>query len=267
MTPASALTGPEAIPMVQGGANVKSTPSAIATFIGAAKDNATGSDPGVSNDNTQGYAAGSLWVNTTTGWTWVCRDASTGAAVWNAVSMQTHPGYQSGRYYIPAPVTTQADNLNTGSCWYTRWMCMQRVTLNSFGMFVTTGSAATTFLIGLYNSSGGQPSTLLTQPSSSLSSATSGVFVSQSLSAPYTIDPGLYFFGVMTSSSTPNFSCEAYSPIQMWALGMASPSTTNPMYGFKQTQAYGSGLPASASGLSEATLNSQAQAPIVWFSR
>lgn len=39
--------------------------------------------PTVSNDNTQGYSAGSLWLDTATGVTYVCISAATGAAVWN----------------------------------------------------------------------------------------------------------------------------------------------------------------------------------------
>lgn len=242
-----------------------------ASFPPAPLNHSATSDPGVSNDKTQGYSAGSLWENTSTGFTWVCRDASTGAAVWNSVSMQTHPGYQSGRYYVPDKVGTQADNVNTGTCWYRHWMCQQRVTLGSLGLFVISGTAATTALVGVYSALNGQPNTLLGQLASSLSLATSGTFVTAAFSGggTLTLDPGLYFFGVMTSSNSPNISCETYSPIQMWTIGCTSAnvSMVNPIYGFKQTQAYGSGLPATASGLSEALLNSQAQAPLVFFSR
>jgi hypothetical protein len=40
-------------------------------------------DPGVDNDETQGYSAGSLWINTATGVQFFCKDASAAAAVWN----------------------------------------------------------------------------------------------------------------------------------------------------------------------------------------
>lgn len=39
-------------------------------------------DPGVSNDNTQGYSVGSKWLNSSTNVWWRCLNASTGAAVW-----------------------------------------------------------------------------------------------------------------------------------------------------------------------------------------
>jgi hypothetical protein len=43
------------------------------------------SNPAVSNDNTQGYAIGSVWINTNTDVAYRCFDASTGAAVWTLI--------------------------------------------------------------------------------------------------------------------------------------------------------------------------------------
>jgi hypothetical protein len=40
------------------------------------------SDPGVGDDDGDGYAIGSWWVNITAQRVWLCEDASTGAAVW-----------------------------------------------------------------------------------------------------------------------------------------------------------------------------------------
>lgn len=38
--------------------------------------------PGVSNDNTEGYSPGSIWVDVTNDKSYTCLDASTGAAIW-----------------------------------------------------------------------------------------------------------------------------------------------------------------------------------------
>jgi hypothetical protein len=46
-------------------------------------DNLTATaDPTVSNDNTQDYASGSMWLNATAGRAWICQSAATGAAIW-----------------------------------------------------------------------------------------------------------------------------------------------------------------------------------------
>lgn len=49
---------------------------------------AAAADPAVGNDNTQDYATGSLWINTTASPArlWMCVSAATGAAVWAQIS-------------------------------------------------------------------------------------------------------------------------------------------------------------------------------------
>jgi len=47
---------------------------------------AANTEPGVSNDNTEGYGVDSRWIDTTAGEAYVCLDASTGAAVWGHIT-------------------------------------------------------------------------------------------------------------------------------------------------------------------------------------
>lgn len=42
--------------------------------------------PAVGNDNTQGYAVGSFWLDTTNDNLWACVDSSTGSAVWRKLN-------------------------------------------------------------------------------------------------------------------------------------------------------------------------------------
>ncbi len=44
-------------------------------------------DPTAANDNTQGYGAGSHWLNTALNKEWTCYTAGTGAAVWHYVTL------------------------------------------------------------------------------------------------------------------------------------------------------------------------------------
>ena len=62
----------------------KVTLAQVATYLRGNNGNNTTAttDPGVSNDNTQGYFVGSLWVNTTNGRVWIAQAVATGAAAW-----------------------------------------------------------------------------------------------------------------------------------------------------------------------------------------
>lgn len=57
----------------------------VSTTGGGAVPYSGTSDPGASDDNTQGHVAGITGVNTSTGDMFICLDASTGAAVWQAI--------------------------------------------------------------------------------------------------------------------------------------------------------------------------------------
>jgi hypothetical protein len=61
---------------------------------GVVKNNhSASSDPTVNDDDADGYAIGSVWINTTTDVAFVCAHASTGAAVWVQSSISlTSPG-------------------------------------------------------------------------------------------------------------------------------------------------------------------------------
>jgi hypothetical protein len=68
-----------------GSARIKKvTLAQVATYLRGNNGNNTtaAADPGVSNDNIQGYFAGSLWVNTTNGRVWIAQSVATGAAAW-----------------------------------------------------------------------------------------------------------------------------------------------------------------------------------------
>lgn len=71
-------------------ANITTVATNMASVINAAnnipKANRTATtNPTVSDDNTQGYSAASIWVNTSTNAVFMCTNAATGAAVWVSV--------------------------------------------------------------------------------------------------------------------------------------------------------------------------------------
>jgi hypothetical protein len=75
-------------------------PAANGGMGGQNKMDAT-TTPVVTNDNTEGFAPGSLWENTTTGRIYICVGSSTGAAVWRELLQ-----VQNGNAVLPAATDT-----------------------------------------------------------------------------------------------------------------------------------------------------------------
>jgi hypothetical protein len=108
---------------VSGGELDQSTDQALLLAdLGKSNLSAT-TDPGVGNDQTQGYSVGSFWTNQTGTRAWICISAATGAAVWIPVlksnlSATTDPGVGND--------TTQG--YSVGSTWVNtsngrNWLC------------------------------------------------------------------------------------------------------------------------------------------------
>jgi hypothetical protein len=70
----------------------------------------TTADPVVGNDNTQGYYQGYLWIATTSGTTFVCEDASTGAAIWTEINGSGFPF--SGSAIITGSLLVSGSNVD-----------------------------------------------------------------------------------------------------------------------------------------------------------
>ena len=78
--------------------------------VAQAKDNlAATTDPGATSDNTQGYVAGSIWINTAAFRVWICQSAATNAAVWLLDGVQPGVGVE------PANMLTQFGGSAFGS--------------------------------------------------------------------------------------------------------------------------------------------------------
>ena len=70
----------------RGGGALHSTVSASGAGFMPQSNLAATTNPGVGNDNTQGYIVGSEWLNTTAQTAWVCLGNATGAAVWKELT-------------------------------------------------------------------------------------------------------------------------------------------------------------------------------------
>ena len=74
------------------------TASDLLSWVGSAQNNLVGmARPGPTNDSSEGYSAGSVWIDTTSDQGYVCLSATEGAAVWgNTTSVARETGLISG---------------------------------------------------------------------------------------------------------------------------------------------------------------------------
>lgn len=72
-------------------------------------------DPTVNDDTGAGYGVGSAWVNTTTDTAFVCLDASSGAAVWDQISLVAK--YNTSATVAPTVNDDSGSGYSPGSLW------------------------------------------------------------------------------------------------------------------------------------------------------
>lgn len=164
------------------------------------------SSPGVGDDDGDGYHPGSMWFRIDTGELWVCRDASTGAAVWHRVNGPLFDIYIAGNYYhfpftsgtdsATATVTAAADTLKAFP-----FVLPKRCAISH--LWSRVGTQNGNWAMAIYNANA---TTLL--PTTALASNTAGAVPAAgngefALSAAAQIEPGrVYWAAINFSGST-----------------------------------------------------------------
>lgn len=70
---------------------------AIIAISGGKRNTSAAVDPGVNDDSSGGYTIDSLWINTATGISFRCFDATVGAAVWKQILDQASADVRYGQ--------------------------------------------------------------------------------------------------------------------------------------------------------------------------
>jgi hypothetical protein len=107
--------------------------------------------------------------------------------------------YISGLWNIPPTSGSLASTSWHTAAYYIPFIVHKTTTFTDIGIIVSTGAASATVRIGLYNSSAGDPTTVIYQ-TAALDASTTG-FKSETFLNPITLTPGLYFRVGQTSAS------------------------------------------------------------------
>jgi hypothetical protein len=86
-SPAGPLDGSELVVAVQGAQTVGLDYATLKSWLQFKNNLTATADPGVNDDSTAGYEAGSKWLNTSTNEWFICSVATAGAAVWEPLSL------------------------------------------------------------------------------------------------------------------------------------------------------------------------------------
>lgn len=162
------------------------------------------SDPATTNDTTQGYAPGSSWFNKSTGRYFICREATTNAAVWQALQVGDKQGYIVNNWLLPDGLTAlagtpAAPGVNSIRLFPGR--IRERVTINSLGIRVTTLSAGGNVQAAIYanNPTTGRPTGNALASTASMSTTSTGL-VNSAVSVQ--LEPGLYWWATNSDNGT-----------------------------------------------------------------
>jgi hypothetical protein len=208
--------------------------TAVANAIAAVRY-VSSSNPGASNDNTQGYAAGSYGVNSATGRAFVCRSASTNAAIWAPLAPSRYPDPIAGNWFIPSGCENVAAGAAIGISTITTlvpFILHERCTISTLGCKVTVVGSTNTQL-GLYNSSSStrKPTTLIDHTGAIVN--TTRTAISGALGSNQQLEAGLYWFAVqqndatvayMAISTTSGFYCQAIGDATLTNLIFTGPN-------------------------------------------
>lgn len=187
--------------------------------------------PDTAKDGTRGYGIGSLWMIPTTGQTWICRDATTSAAVWVQLGLGTEqPGYIVNNWYVGISAALSAGaNPGIGSIRWHPIFIKERMTISALGVRISTLFSGGLVQAAIYanNSTTFRPTGNALASTSSLSTTTA-TNVNGAVSVQ--LDIGTYWMATNCDNATAIFS----------SVGASSTYMTNSLGG-AETQLGGSG--------------------------
>ena len=167
------------------------------------KDNLNAStDPGVSNDSTQGYQVGSTWFNSVTGRVWKARNVSVAAAIWTPLASGVDP-YIVNNWYLPDNVAVAPQggvNPGVGSIRLFPGIIRHRMTIAQLGVRISTTNAGNVqAAIYANNPATGRPTGNALASTASMSTASAATVTAD---ASVQVESGLYWFGTCLDNAT-----------------------------------------------------------------
>lgn len=213
----------------------KATAAQIKTFVETGRFVATAANPMVNDDSGDGYVAGTVWLNTTTGQVYRARDVSVGAAAWLPFDSADHFGYISGNWCFSedgAPLAA-GSALVASNIRLLPIVIKWRTTLSTIGARIATLAVAGNIQFALYanNPATGRPTGNALAVTGSISTTSSGLITADITGADVVFEPGLYWMAV-NADATAGATCimQTYANTagwMSWLIGSATHANIN----------------------------------------
>jgi len=217
-----------------------STGAAIWIREGNIKINIITSNPSITNDDTEDYEVGSVWINTDNGSTFVATSVATGAAVWKTAaesggggaSSAVNPGELMFGTLLDYPA---AGNVTSGTVFFLRLKLNAGLVVSDMRTFIDSGGSGSRELrMGLYTqtdptSETGEPATRVRQTASVVTTGLSGTFHTEPfIGGNYTIaTTGFYWVAIVSDSTSLKFAVSAVARSNFLPVRQESGSGTN----------------------------------------
>lgn len=185
------------------------------------------SDPTVSNDNTQGYSVGSKGINSGTGRVFNCRDATTGAAVWDLIGPQQHPGFIASNWIALSNCSNGASPAPVAATQYfTPFILPHRCTISTLSNRITT-LGTSNFQMSIYSNLTGRPKSLQSSTSTANTVNTATGQITSALNASIQLEPGIYWAGIQQNDTTVRYTAVLSAGLPLMPLIIGSATVGN----------------------------------------
>lgn len=182
--------------------------AALEAIDGLPKNASSTTNPTVNDDAGAGFSVNSRWLNLSTGIEYICRDATAGAAAWVRQDNADFFGYIAGNYYhgVNAVVGVGAA-ISGGNVRLHPIIIKERVSISELGARVTTAESGKSFQLAIYATDqvtklpAGTPLGV----TASLSAGSTGVMTAAITGGAVTLEPGVYWVGINTDTTTAVF--------------------------------------------------------------
>jgi hypothetical protein len=183
-------------------------------------------DPGPTNDITQGYSVGSAGLNSTTGIVFICRDNTAGVAVWDRRVQLQAPKVTGNWYWYDFGFWQTAGPLASNQAKLIPVTFEERFTIDQLACGLVSSPTGATGSMAIYASSATGP----TGPALGTTVYSTGVtgMIAATLSPNVQVEPGtIYWVGIVSSLSSgvqPQYICTAAGATPTFAMRQGVPA-------------------------------------------